>query len=263
MDYTIGQVSKLLGLSIEGIRKYEKMGIIMPVRSTSDYRKYGYLDITALIRAKTYRSFGFSMKETSQLVNDMKVPQIIDTLQEKRKELERECAMVKAKTRLIDKKLNDLETLEQRLDQPEIRMIPGFYRFEFAQNGGISNDHRVVLMFQKWMECIPFAHISTRYSDSNTYGGLAMEEQYAKLFDIGENDLIRYFPGGLCACVCVEETDNSVSNIACAQMLIDYAAYHRFEISHELIGHSITSIDKKNKYKRYREITAFILPKTT
>ncbi len=54
MDYTIGQVSKLLGLSIEGIRKYEKMGIIMPVRSACDYRKYGYLDITALIRAKAY-----------------------------------------------------------------------------------------------------------------------------------------------------------------------------------------------------------------
>ena len=60
MEYTIGQISRLLGLSIEGIRNYEKSGIIRSKRTeASNYRKYSYLEITSLIRARMYRSLCF------------------------------------------------------------------------------------------------------------------------------------------------------------------------------------------------------------
>lgn len=262
MDYSIGSVAKLLGLSVEGVRNYEKYEIITPKRTDSNYRKYSYLDITSLIRAKAYRSLGFSLKETSLLTNDMQIPQIVDSMLEKRRGLDQECALIQAKIAFLDENMAEFEALDQHLNQPRIKMSPGFYRFEYGKNGVISFDDDSVSTFQSWMEYAPFVHISTRYSNGSVYGGLAIQEKYARLFDIRENDRIKYLPGGLHICVKVMEPDNGFSDINCTEALKQYAAYHRYEISQDLMGHTILGITKKQEYRRYREVSAKILSET-
>ena len=49
MKYQIGQVAKLLDISAQGLRLYEKEGIIQPEREESGYRSYNRLDITSLL----------------------------------------------------------------------------------------------------------------------------------------------------------------------------------------------------------------------
>lgn len=72
-EYSIGFVSKLLDMSIEGIRNYEKAGIIETTRTDSAYRKFQYLDVTCLMRARSYRAMGFSIREISEMTNDTKL----------------------------------------------------------------------------------------------------------------------------------------------------------------------------------------------
>ena len=70
MKYKIGEVSRLPGISSEGLRLYERNGVISSEKdSDNGYRYYRHLDISALIRSRTYRNYGFSMKETAQLLN--------------------------------------------------------------------------------------------------------------------------------------------------------------------------------------------------
>ena len=78
MHYLISDLSRITGMSIEGIRKYEKEGIIAPQRSENgQYRIYDYLDITSMMRFRMYRALGFSLKETGELINDASLEQAI------------------------------------------------------------------------------------------------------------------------------------------------------------------------------------------
>ena len=68
--YRIGQVAKLSGVSAKMIRHYEASGLVpKPARSSSDYRVYSDHDLHTLRFVKRARDLGFSMKETSALLN--------------------------------------------------------------------------------------------------------------------------------------------------------------------------------------------------
>ena len=71
MKYKIGTVAKLLGVSPEALRLYERSGILVSERGEGEngYRYYSRLDITALTRARAYHQYGFSLRETEALIN--------------------------------------------------------------------------------------------------------------------------------------------------------------------------------------------------
>lgn len=70
MHLKIGKIAKMTGLSDSGIRFYEKAGIINPApQENSNYREYSLQEVSVLMGCKWYRSCGFSLEETLQLIN--------------------------------------------------------------------------------------------------------------------------------------------------------------------------------------------------
>lgn len=259
-SYSIGQVSKLLDLSVEGIRNYEKAGIIQSSRKEeSNYRSYRYLDITSLIRARMYRSLGFSLQEIEALTNEYETPEIVDALQARQIQLEREQTLLKAKLDFIEFLRTETETLDERLDRVEICRIDAYFRIEFAKDGEVDFSEQTVKLVRKWMEMTPFAHVSTRYNGEHVYGGLAIREKYGVLFGLDREDpLIRYLPPAICLRTVVREDDNGHSDASRLCHLLDFAEHHRFTLSEDMIGHTLAGIRKKTAYKRYRRVDAQI-----
>ena len=63
--YTIGELAKILGITAETIRYYERKGIIAPIHDQeTGYRYYTTWDLHMLIRARCYLGFGLSIEET-------------------------------------------------------------------------------------------------------------------------------------------------------------------------------------------------------
>ena len=257
-EYSIGKVSKLLGISIEGIRNYEKCGIVHPRREPdSQYRKFSYLDITSLIRAKMYRSLGFSLLETETLVNMLDIPELVNSFEEKIVGLERDLQLAKSRGQFLDNLSQEIAKLEKELNVVEIRLQPEAYRLEFSKNGVIDFSDRVVQKFQTWMEYMPFVHVSTRYLEKDVYGGLSIDERYAELFDIKEEPgLIRHLPPVLSMKITVMEEENGFSDFSCIKDLKKYAAEHSYLFKGEIIGQTVIGTQKKNNYRRYRQIYA-------
>ena len=254
--YSIGKVSKLMGLSIEGIRNYEKSGIISPRREEgSEYRKYSYLDITSLLRAKMYRSLGFSLKDTCRLTNESEMDEIRREIHQRKQELLGEKELLTAKIRFLESLGRDVEELEGGLGVAGLRLCPSFYRMEFAHNGEIDFSEETVTLFQEWISYVPFVHISTRYHGADVYGGLAVDEDYARLFSIQEKPgKVEYHPSTLCVFTTVMEEENGFSKADCINSIREYAAYHRFELAPDYIAHTVMGTSKKRGYKRYRQI---------
>ena len=67
--YSIGEVARLLGVSTQTLRKYERAGLLRMPRSDKNYRHFEAPDITMLMRIRLMRNLGFSLDEISRLVS--------------------------------------------------------------------------------------------------------------------------------------------------------------------------------------------------
>ena len=71
MEYKIGEVSKILNISKEMIRYYEKQGILKPSRKEdNNYRTYSVMDVFLLMEIIRYQSIHFGIKDISELLNE-------------------------------------------------------------------------------------------------------------------------------------------------------------------------------------------------
>ena len=257
-EYSIGQVSKLLGLSVEGIRNYERAGVIQSERKPeSNYRTYCYLDITSLIRARIYRSLGFSLQETEELTNKSGTDDIAAAMTQRREALEKEQKVLSAKQELLRRMVTETETLSHRLGIIEVCTSDAYFRIEFSKDGVIDFSDQTVAAVQRFVSLSPFAHVSTRYCGDHVYGGLAIPEEYAEICGLEKSDpTLQYLPQVLSLRTTVREEANGFSDISCIQSIKEFAEYHRFSLTDNMYGHSLAGVRKKTDYQRYRQIDA-------
>lgn len=96
----ISEAAKLLGISTDTIRYYEKEGVIYPKRiSQNNYRDLDNKDVISLLACFYNRKIGYSMKESVEYVESIPVSKVTDILNNKICELESE---VKETKNLID-----------------------------------------------------------------------------------------------------------------------------------------------------------------
>lgn len=68
--YSIGEVSKRVGIKIPTLRYYEEAGLIpAPVRSSGQQRRYADKDVERLLFVKHARQLGFSMHSIAGLLS--------------------------------------------------------------------------------------------------------------------------------------------------------------------------------------------------
>lgn len=91
MDYLVGDLARILNLSSEMIRYYEKMNTLNPVRQEgSNYRIYSAKDILTLIMVMQMQSFQFKIKEIQKMKTFSEkewTPIFLDNLSRFREEL--------------------------------------------------------------------------------------------------------------------------------------------------------------------------------
>ena len=66
LRYSIGDVSRVLGMTTSALHFYEKEGIINTPKQESGRRYYQQADINRLISAKKYRAMDVSVREIAQ-----------------------------------------------------------------------------------------------------------------------------------------------------------------------------------------------------
>ena len=85
--YTIGELAKILGITAETIRYYERKEIIAPIHDQeTGYRYYTTWDLHMLIRARCYLGFGLSIEETAGILQSKSLEEI-DELLEKQEQI--------------------------------------------------------------------------------------------------------------------------------------------------------------------------------
>ena len=127
--YTIGELAKILGITAETIRYYERKGIIAPIHDQeSGYRYYTTWDLHMLIRARCYLGFGLSIEETGGILQSKSLEEIDELLEKQEQIIEKNIIYqmnllkrLRTNRKLISRSENLNFTLQKR---------PGIYRID-------------------------------------------------------------------------------------------------------------------------------------
>lgn len=88
--FLINDVARLLRISSESIRFYEKKNIVSPVRDNENgYRYFTQADIRRLYDCRIYQSLGFSLTEIIEIFESASAEKLEDMLGRKEQDLER------------------------------------------------------------------------------------------------------------------------------------------------------------------------------
>ena len=193
MKYKIGTVARLLGVSPQTLRLYEQNGILTSERGEGEngYRYYSRLDITALMRARAYHQYGFSMKETEGLINAGDVDYVLEEYRRRTRELEAELFL---KQRILEylRQMSDLlEQLPGQLWTIRRAVSPGIYRLEFMKGDQLILTPEQMEIFPHWVGLAPFAFPSQRNSwegilrgQDISYSALGVMEEDARALNM-------------------------------------------------------------------------------
>ena len=104
--YTIGQVSKFVGMSRSTLLHYDRTGILKPTgRDTSNYRVYTDDDLIKLERICQYRSLGLSLEDISRTINNNEP--VLSILNKRLKQIEHEISQLHEQRTIIQKLMNN------------------------------------------------------------------------------------------------------------------------------------------------------------
>lgn len=101
---TIKQVSELSGASVRALQYYDKINLLSPSRTDSDYRLYSDNDIARLQKILFLKELGFSLKQIRELIDGFGL--------EKSMTFQKQKEVLRAKRCRAEKIINVLERLE-------------------------------------------------------------------------------------------------------------------------------------------------------
>ena len=202
MQYKIGDVAKLLGITTEAIRYYEEQGIISPTKSeTSGYRYYGVWDIHLLIRTRVYRQLGYSLAEAAELINHCQVDDIVGNLAKKESEIEAAIFWQMNLLKHIRRMQQLVRDANATVDQYRLEYRPPLYRIDGQKGYELHADSYNWARYHEWIDKVPFVFPSAlfRKSEIDQGGrdfsfGLMVDGEYADLLQIKESNAVAFYP---------------------------------------------------------------------
>ena len=232
--YSIGDVSRVLGMTTAALHFYEKEGIIDTPKEESGRRYYEEADLFRLISAKKYRAMGVSVRDIAKQfsADGMTGEQVLARMREKREEA---AEMVRQYERLK----NDIDRLimlgERGLhakNAVDIRYAEDMVMLRSGDSRLIPRNKASQAITQRYLDAMPAVNLSIvrRQQDEPAHFALMMPAQRAEELGFDkEADVIQSVSGGMALHAfvpCGEEQYETPEIIF--RPILSFAREHRF-----------------------------------
>ena len=110
MDYSIGEFSKVTGLGIHTLRYYEHENLIIPLRNSSNRRRYSEKDIAWIAFIKRLKATGMPIKEIKKYAalrakGDITLSERMEMLIQHRQSLNEQISRLQEHEAMLDEKI--------------------------------------------------------------------------------------------------------------------------------------------------------------
>lgn len=261
MLYKIGDVAKILGVSADTLRYYEKRGLIQPVKgSENDYRYYDFWDINLLLACLRLRAFDFSIGQVADILQ-VQDHHLLDPIFEKREESYRSAIQqLQMLLQCCRQYRADLDRIDRCLDRCEIAVRPEYVCFLNRYTETFDNAPELQRLSREWLDMLPFAR---RYfeiaqadllsQDSSNYSwGMGLPYQDAQLLGVPLQKPLRHMP----ACKAIHtifRAGNGEFAPARLRYLTEYAQTQRLNLCGPVSGILLAEVREGARFSGYFE----------
>ena len=234
MRYSIGDVSRVLGMTTAALHFYEKEGIIDTPKVESGRRYYEETDINRLISAKKYRAMGVSVRDIAQQFSSsgMTGNQVMARMREKREEAVQLVCQYTGLVRDIDWLLARGEEALSQPGEVDIRKAAPMLALLSSSGGRIPLDKHEQKIAQQWLEAMPAVSVGICRDANMAHAleGLVIGAGRAEEFGLdAAAPGVRCIPGGMAlhaVVLCGDEQYDDPDVIF--KPILTFAREHRF-----------------------------------
>ena len=259
MRYKIGEVSRILGLSSQMIRYYEKCGVINSERvGDGSYRNFSDLDILLLFQAIKYKEWGINIKEIDELVSK----DYFNTLYHELDVFERELSEKIKSESLLLKRVEEIRkqivSCKYNIGSYWFDYSPAYYLYRMGKS--VNDDYDFTILDPEMSEQIydgcnicyfdPFVE----YDGDTGYWWFAIEKKYHDALQIIDAGDYKVVEEQLCLQSCID-----MGEIGCFRksQLLPFTTYARekgYEPEDSLKGLLTGVGSEKNQFSRILKI---------
>lgn len=262
MQYKIGDVARILGISRDLLRYYEKKGVVRPQKDKhNDYRYYDSWDINFLLDCLWYKNFGFGIEQTAHMVTSCPYDDLLSRLDVKKGEIRESIRHQELLLRRIDEHRERIDRIRDDIGKCDIRQSPEIVRYLNRYNFIYDNRVELQRLSQRWLKYMPFTQ---RYFEisrddllaerDNYAWGFSLDMEYVREFDVPSKSPVVHLP----ACRSIHSAFKSSGKNRFTPRHIDYmlkyAEDNGLEICGDARGNLVCSILDEGEVTGYFEV---------
>ena len=159
MKYKIGDVAKILGISPDLLRYYQKKGVVTPTTDeNNNYRYYDAWDINFLIDCLWFKNYGFGIEQTAKLVSASSYDDVLTDMRQRCDEIR---DSVRHQTMLLERSeqyFSAMGRVRTMLGRCDLVYCPEVYRFLNRFNADYENITELRELSCQWLRYMPFVN---------------------------------------------------------------------------------------------------------
>lgn len=157
MKYKIGDVARILGISTDLLRYYEKKGVVTPEKDeNNDYRYYDSWDINFLMDCLWFKNFGFSIEQIADMVRIPGTGELDGIFTGKEEELRATIRRCELLLRRSEEYRRDLKKIDSLLYRCELSDSPELVRYLNRTGSSYSSGRGMESVARQWLKAMPF-----------------------------------------------------------------------------------------------------------
>ena len=263
MKYKIGDVARILGVSTDILRYYERKGVVTPEKDEhNDYRYYDSWHINFLMDCLWFKNYGFSIEQIADMVRIPTVGELEGLFLGKEEEIRAQIRRLQLLLRRSEEHRAELAMIDRLLYKCEIAQSPAFVRFIDRIGQNYMTDSVTNEAAKQWLTALPFNH---RYfempgeaimpgQEEDYRWGYSLSEEYVKELDFPIVPPMICFPSRRCIHTVFKNTGGKGGfSPSLLEYTLDYARRHGIAVYGPIHGVLLCSVMEEGVLTGYFE----------
>lgn len=220
--YKIGEAAKLLGLSTEALRYYERKGLIHPHKDDkSHYRYFDAGQINHLLNLQSYQKIGFTLQDMMELFQKGDVLEFCMHMKQKQREVYEESVQLSLRLHTIHMALQNMQKVEENHHQIHKGLRPAMVCLPYMEDDELLVGNDMDQERKHWLSrnelqflCAQIKEADAQIGNWKISYGFGMYQEIAEYLQLASSPHVCVYEECEALIVCVEtDSKRSLSHI--------------------------------------------------